>query len=363
MVQKMALTNEIKASLALFFLVIFIGGSLVYSYFSSQERSGKMVASGPVVQAKTATTPAPPAVSEVRKVARTESLVTEAKPVRTERALVKTSTSVPAVSSDETSYFIKKGDTLTEIARRFCDEVPVLAKRNNIKNPHKIKSGEIITIINGCSPEDAKKYVSPEEFAVPGGASQEKHNPEPSIRKIPSIQKRKSSSNIIKVDAPVNCNEAAHGKDGWREKTLAIHDCMLSHYGQSVHGAVAETGLKKNLILAISAVESAGNPLAQSHTGCRGFMQLTTSTAKQYGVSRGQIFDPDANIRGGARVFADYLGPRYAKGNLNRAILSYNKGPGTVAQLMRERLNLSSFDYVIKVRRVLHLLDTERKAS
>jgi LysM repeat protein len=360
MVQKMALTNEIKASLALFFLVIFVGGGLAYSHLSSQEKAEKKVmASGVVAQAKANAA----SVSAIKKVAYPPSAAaTEAKPAHADQ------TPVPAKALAPVSgYFIRTGDTLARIARRFCDKVPAIVKRNGIKNPDLIQSGTIITITTECSPEDAKKYVSPEKFAGSGGASQEKHNPELPVKKIPFAQKhRKSSSpnNFVKVDAPhVNCNEAAHGKDGWREKTLAIHDCMLSHYGQSVHGAAAETGLKKNLILAISAVESAGNPWAQSHTGCRGFMQLTTSTAKQYGVSRGQIFDPDANIRGGARVFADYLGPRYAKGNLNRAILSYNKGPGTVAQLMRERLNLSSFDYVIKVRKVLHLLDTERKAS
>lgn len=255
-------------------------------------------------------------------------------------------------TASEMKYVIRKGDTLTKIAARFCDDVSAIAKRSGVRNPHKIKAGATLSVIekNGCSSLERviKKHVSPGKFAVSGGASQEKRLAHPE-----SSSWKPSSEN-----AAISCRTAAFGKRTWREQTLAIYDCVQSRYGTSIRGASQETRLPEQLILAVLITESAGDPLAPS--GCRGFMQLLTSTAAQYGVPRNRILDPDANIRGGARVLADYL-RRYARGDLGRALASYNLGPAKVSRLMDEGFDPSSHFYVIKVKKILRLLEAERK--
>ena len=46
----------------------------------------------------------------------------------------------------EHSYIIKRGDTLTQIARRYGTTVNRLAQINNIKNANKIYVGQVIFI-------------------------------------------------------------------------------------------------------------------------------------------------------------------------------------------------------------------------
>lgn len=256
-------------------------------------------------------------------------------------------------TASEMKYVIRKGDTLTKIAARFCDDVSAIAKRSGVKNPYKIKADATLSVIekNGCISLERviKKHVSPGKFAVSGGASREKRlaHPESSSWKPSSVQ-------------AAACHSAAFGKRTWREQTLAIYDCVQSRYGESIRGASQETRLPERLISAVLIAESAGDPLAVSPSGCRGFMQLLTSTAAQYGVPRNRILDPDANIRGGARVLADYI-RRYARGDLGRALASYNLGPAKVSRLMDEGFDPSSHFYVVKVKKILRLLEAERK--
>lgn len=43
-------------------------------------------------------------------------------------------------------YTIQKGDTLSQLAKRFGTTTEVLARTNNIKNPDKIYAGEKLTV-------------------------------------------------------------------------------------------------------------------------------------------------------------------------------------------------------------------------
>lgn len=270
-------------------------------------------------------------------------------PEASPRPIVKLVHTDPAVS--ETKYVIRKGDTLTRIAARFCDGIAVIAERNQIKNQHTIYAGTTITVVQKCSSsEKYKQRVSPVKFAGSGRASQEKRLTHPESR----------ARNLFSASAAYNCQAEGNGKKTWQEEILAIRDCVQSRYGESIRGASQETRLPGQLILAVLIAESAGNPLA-SLNGCWGLMQLLTSTAAQYGVPENRILDPDANIRGGARVLADYI-CRYAHGDLGRALASYNLGPTKVARKIRdENFDPSSHFHVVKVKKILRLLEAERK--
>jgi soluble lytic murein transglycosylase-like protein len=83
-----------------------------------------------------------------------------------------------------------------------------------------------------------------------------------------------------------------------------------------------ETGLDPRLLKAITAAESRFKIDEISPAGACGLMQLMPRTAKILAVQ--DIFNPEQNIRGGARHFR-YLMDRFSN-NLTLALAAYNAG-------------------------------------
>jgi len=78
----------------------------------------------------------------------------------------------------------------------------------------------------------------------------------------------------------------------------------LPHWQEDIKTAANEYALDWQLIAAIGYQESHWNPKAESFTGVRGFMMLTTNTAKELGVRNRE--DPTQSINGGAK-YIKYL--------------------------------------------------------
>ncbi len=76
------------------------------------------------------------------------------------------------------------------------------------------------------------------------------------------------------------------------EKKLPKYQPLFEKYGQEIDW---------RLLAAISYQESHWRPHARSHTGVRGMMMLTLSTAKQMGIK--SRLDAEQSIRGGAKYF------------------------------------------------------------
>ncbi|RQD64533.1 MAG: lytic transglycosylase domain-containing protein [Desulfonatronovibrio sp. MSAO_Bac4] len=79
------------------------------------------------------------------------------------------------------------------------------------------------------------------------------------------------------------------------------------------------------LIQAMIQVESNFNPVAVSHAGAEGLMQIMPETQKDLGLTT--PFDPRDNIEAGTRYFR-YLIDRF--GDVSLALAAYNAGPGRV---------------------------------
>lgn len=83
-------------------------------------------------------------------------------------------------------------------------------------------------------------------------------------------------------------------------------------------------GLDPLLILAVMAVESRFNPIAESHMGAKGLMQIIPrfhleKLAPFGGASA--VLDPDANVHVGARILKEYI---RLGGSLESGLLLYN---------------------------------------
>jgi soluble lytic murein transglycosylase-like protein len=88
----------------------------------------------------------------------------------------------------------------------------------------------------------------------------------------------------------------------------------------------ARSHVAPELVSAIIAVESKGDPSAISRAGAQGLMQLMPATAESYGSAN--PFDPDSNVAAGCR-YLHVLLARYGQ-DVPLALAAYNAGPGNV---------------------------------
>jgi soluble lytic murein transglycosylase-like protein len=85
-----------------------------------------------------------------------------------------------------------------------------------------------------------------------------------------------------------------------------------------------EVGLDPLLVLAVIAVESRFNPIAESGMGAKGLMQIIPRFhADKLRAAGGEdaVFDPEANIQVGARILQEYV---YRNGTLEAGLQQYN---------------------------------------
>lgn len=97
-------------------------------------------------------------------------------------------------------------------------------------------------------------------------------------------------------------------------------------YQAEISAASREFGVDESVIRAIMHAESSYNPMALSHAGAQGLMQLMPATARRFGVA--DSFNAGQNIRGGVQYLA-WLLKRF-NGDLRLAAAGYNAGEGAV---------------------------------
>jgi soluble lytic murein transglycosylase-like protein len=97
-------------------------------------------------------------------------------------------------------------------------------------------------------------------------------------------------------------------------------------YQAEIAAAAREFGVDEAIVRAIIHAESSYNPMALSHAGAQGLMQLMPPTARRFGVT--DSYNAGQNIRGGVQYLA-WLLKRF-NGNLSLAAAGYNAGEGAV---------------------------------
>jgi soluble lytic murein transglycosylase-like protein len=133
-----------------------------------------------------------------------------------------------------------------------------------------------------------------------------------------------------------------------------------AQYDGVISGAAKSATIQAALVRAVIVVESGFNPRAVSKKGAIGLMQLQPATAKRYGVSN--IYDPEQNVRAGARYLSDLLA-RFDS-NLELALAAYNAGEEAVERYGRHVPPFrETLAYVPSVMRVYQrLLDQTHKS-
>ncbi|MBF0142176.1 MAG: lytic transglycosylase domain-containing protein [Magnetococcales bacterium] len=113
---------------------------------------------------------------------------------------------------------------------------------------------------------------------------------------------------------------------------------------QLIHRVAVQEGVDPALLTALVATESDFKAHAVSPKGAVGLTQLMPGTARDLGV--GNRFNPEENLRGGARYFRQML-DRFSR--LELALAAYNAGPGSVERYGGVPPFAETRDYIRKV--------------
>ncbi len=131
-------------------------------------------------------------------------------------------------------------------------------------------------------------------------------------------------------------------------------------YDAVIERAATAASVRAELLRAVIVVESGFNPRAISRRGAIGLMQLLPTTARHYGAFN--AFDPEQNVRAGARYLADLL-TRYGAKNLDLVLAAYNAGENAVERYGRRVPPYrETRAYVPNVLKVYHALRAQSAA-
>jgi len=110
----------------------------------------------------------------------------------------------------------------------------------------------------------------------------------------------------------------------------------------SVYDISMAEGIEPELAFRLVRVESEFNERATSPVGAIGLTQLMLPTARyfQKGITREELYDRDTNLRIGFRYLRTLV--REYKGNVQLALLVYNRGPAAVESSREQGLDPSN---------------------
>ena len=133
---------------------------------------------------------------------------------------------------------------------------------------------------------------------------------------------------VYSSDSAASDNTVAANFTASQLDAICYPNCSVSvpeKYVDIFKNAADEYGISYELLVSVAKAESNFNKNSTSGSGAMGIMQLMPATAKYLGVK--DAYDPEQNIRGGAR----YLSEKIEKhGSVQLALAAYNAGSGAV---------------------------------
>lgn len=143
---------------------------------------------------------------------------------------------------------------------------------------------------------------------------------------------RAATFGLIRYDGPVSLIDRADGAD--KPKSQAIVSYLSRRYRiapdaterlvGAAYDAGQQVGLDPLLILAVMAIESRFNPIAESWVGAKGLMQVVPKHHQDKLLEHGgeeAVLDPMTNIFLGARILKEYI---RRTGSLEAGLQFYN---------------------------------------
>lgn len=121
-------------------------------------------------------------------------------------------------------------------------------------------------------------------------------------------------------------------------------DHRIDRYAGLIEEYAEAAGLDTELVRAVVMAESSGHADAKSNRGALGLMQITPITEKDVlqrnpDMKRGDLFDPDYNLRVGT-TYLGYLLRRF-DGDEMLALTAYHMGPTRVRRIQREHQGIT----------------------
>lgn len=170
-------------------------------------------------------------------------------------------------------------------------------------------------VLISSTPRDGMKLI---EVISMGGGSSSPSSTTSSTSRAPKSEK--AQRNVERAEQAKTDHVAQHGE---KNSTRHMSQTEREHeFDDIIQEASAAYDVPFSFIKGVIRVESNFNPLAVSHAGAQGLMQLMPTVAKNLGVR--DPFDPRQNIFGGTKLLRSLI-DRY-DGDINLILAAYNAG-------------------------------------
>lgn len=130
----------------------------------------------------------------------------------------------------------------------------------------------------------------------------------------------------------------AHVEQVLSERAPSLEEQDRQRVADAIFSAQNEHGFEPSMLLALMAVESGFNPLARSHKGALGLMQVIPPSgrlmARELGIEwqgAQTLYDPVQNVRIGIAYLARM---QETFRDLELSLAAYNVGPGRLQQIL-----------------------------